>query len=203
MNKYIKNLIVEQNQQNKILVALNIFFNKLLELDIVENTITADLQHQLQGIDRLITLSDGYVVSVDDKNQLSVQLLQEPVGKQSNSIYLEYRREYSTGRESRGIFSKNNNFICIMTGDNYAVIFDMELLKPTFEEFSEELIAKYGYDNNNIAYTEHQEVQSRGDFDSYSFTGYYLRLSFQDLFNELLLAHTFAIIDIDNQKVIL
>lgn len=202
-NKYIHNLVVEQDNQNKILLALEIFFNKLFELEIVENTITPDIQHQLQGIDRLITLSDGYVVSVDDKNQLSVQLLQEPRGKQSNSIYLEYRREYSTGRKSRGIFSKNNNFICIMTGDNYAVIFDMELLKPTFEEFSEELIAKYGYDNNNIAYTEHQEVQSRGDFDSYSFTGYYLRLSFQDLFNELLLAHTFAIIDIDNQKVIL
>lgn len=34
-NKYIKNLIVEQDNQNKILLALEIFFNKLFDLEIV------------------------------------------------------------------------------------------------------------------------------------------------------------------------
>lgn len=202
-NQYIHNLVVEQDNQNKILLALEIFFNKLFELEIVENTITSDIQHQMKGIDRLITLSDGSVVAVDDKNQLSVQLFREPRGKQSDSIYIEYRREYSTGKTSEGIFNKKSDLIAILTGDDYAVIIDLPLLKYTFEDVGEELVAKYGYDKEGNAYVTHQSVNSRGDFPSYEFDGYYLRLNAFELENELNIAHCFAVVDLQNHKVIM
>lgn len=202
-NKYIHNLVVEQDNQNKILLALEIFFNKLFELEIVENTITPDIQHQMKGIDRLVTLSDGSVIAVDDKNQLSVQLFREPVGKQSDSIYLEYRRKYSTGSTSEGIFNKKSDLIAILTGDNYAIIIDLPLLKYTFEDIGEELVAKYGYDKEGNAYVTHQSVNSRGDFPSYEFDGYYLRLNAFELENELNIAHCFAVVDLQNHKVIM
>lgn len=202
-NKYIHNLVVEQDNQNKILLALEIFFNKLFNLEIVENTITPDIQHQMKGIDRLITLSDGSVVAVDDKNQLSVQLFREPRGKQSDSIYIEYRREYSTGNESEGIFNKKSDLIAILTGDNYAVIIDLPLLKYTFEDIGEELIQKYGYDSSGNAYVTHQAVNTRGDFPSYEFDGYYLRLDAFDLDTELEIAHCFAVVDIESKKIIM
>lgn len=202
-NKYIHNLVVEQDNQNKILLALEIFFNKLFDLEIVENTITPDIQHQMKGIDRLITLSDGSVVAVDDKNQLSVQLFREPRGKQSDSIYLEYRRKYSTGSTSEGIFNKKSDLIAILTGDNYAVIIDLPLLKYTFEDIGEELIQKYGYDSLGNAYVTHQAVESRGDFPSYAFDGYYLRLDAFDLDNELEIAHCFAVVDLETQRIIM
>lgn len=205
MSNYIKNLIVEQNQQNKILLALSIFFKDLYDLDITNNTICNDRQHQNHAIDRIITLEDNSTIYVDDKNQLSVQLKRKPIGKQSDKIYLEYKRRYDSNKTSFGIFSdyKKNDLLAILTGDNFCVIFDMELLKLAFEDNAEELVAKYGYDDNNIAYTEYQEVNKRGEFDSYAFEGYYLRLSLQDLSEELLLAHTFAVVDIDKQIVIL
>lgn len=202
-HQYIHNLIVEQDNQNKILLALEIFFNKLFELEIVENTITPDIQHQMKGIDRLVTLSDGSVVAVDDKNQLSVQLFREPRGKQSDSIYLEYRRKYSTGSTSEGIFNKKSDLIAILTGDDYAVIIDLPLLKYTFEDIGEELVQKYGYDSSGNAYVTHQAVNSRGDFPSYEFNGYYLRLNAFELENELNIAHCFAVIDLQNHKVIM
>lgn len=203
MSTYIKNLIVEQDNQNKILLALEIFFNKLFELEIVENTITPDIQHQMKGIDRLVTLSDGSVVAVDDKNQLSVQLFREPRGKQSDKIFLEYRREYSNGKESEGIFNKKSDLICILTGDDYAVIIDLPLLKYTFEDMGEELIHKYGYDSSGNAYVTHQAVNTRGDFPSYDFDGYYLRLDAFDLDTELEIAHCFAVVDIESKKIIM
>lgn len=202
-NSYIKNLIVEQDNQNKILLALEIFFNKLFELEIVENTITSDIQHQMKGIDRLVTLSDGSVVAVDDKNQLSVQLFREPRGKQSDSIYLEYKRKYSTGSTSEGIFNKKSDLIAILTGDNYAIIIDLPLLKYTFEDIGEELVQKYGYDSSGNAYVTHQAVDSRGDFPRYEFDGYYLRLDAFDLDNELEIAHCFAIVDLETQRIIM
>ena len=202
-HQYIHNLIVEQDNQNKILLALEIFFNKLFELEIVENTITPDIQHQMKGIDRLVTLSDGSVVAVDDKNQLSVQLFREPRGKQSDSIYIEYRREYSNGKTSEGIFNKKSDLIAILTGDNYAVIIDLPLLKYTFEDVGEELIQKYGYDKEGNAYVTHQSVNSRGDFPSYEFDGYYLRLDAFDLDNELNIAHCFAVVDLETQRIIM
>lgn len=202
-NKYIHNLVVEQDNQNKILLALEIFFNKLFELEIVENTITPDIQHQMKGIDRLITLSDGSVVAVDDKNQLSVQLFREPRGKQSDSIYLEYRRKYSTGSTSEGIFNKKSDLIAILTGDDYAVIIDLPLLKYTFEDVGEELIDKYGYDSSGNAYVTHQSVNNRGDFPSYDFDGYYLRLDAYDLDTELEIAHCFAVIDLKTHRIIM
>ena len=203
MSTYIKNLIVEQDNQNKILLALEIFFNKLFDLEIVENTITPDIQHQMKGIDRLVTLSDGSVVAVDDKNQLSVQLFREPRGKQSDKIFLEYRREYSNGKESEGIFNKKSDLICILTGDDYAVIIDLPLLKYTFEDVGEELIHKYGYDSSGNAYVTHQAVNTRGDFPSYDFDGYYLRLDAFDLDTELEIAHCFAVVDIESKKIIM
>lgn len=202
-NQYIHNLVVEQDNQNKILLALEIFFNKLFELEIVENTITPDIQHQMKGIDRLVTLSDGSVVAVDDKNQLSVQLFREARGKQSDSIYIEYKRKYSTGSTSEGIFNKKSDLIAILTGDNYAVIIDLPLLKYTFEDVGEELIQKYGYDKEGNAYVTHQSVNSRGDFPSYEFDGYYLRLNAFELENELNIAHCFAVVDLQNHKVIM
>lgn len=202
-NSYIKNLIVEQDNQNKILLALEIFFNKLFELEIVENTITSDIQHQMKGIDRLVTLSDGSVVAVDDKNQLSVQLFREPRGKQSDSIYLEYRREYSTGSTSEGIFNKKSDLIAILTGDDYAVIIDLPLLKYTFEDIGEELVQKYGYDSSGNAYVTHQAVETRGDFPSYEFDGYYLRLDAFDLDTELNIAHCFAVVDLNTKRIIM
>lgn len=206
MSNYIKNLIVEQNQQNKILLALSIFFRDLYDLDITNNIICWDRQHQNHAIDRIITLEDNSTIYVDDKNQLSVQLnRRKPVGKQSDKIYLEYKRRYDSNKTSHGIFSdyKKNDLLAILTGDNYCVIFDMQLLEAVWEDISEDLIQKYGYDDNNIAFTEYQEVEARGEFDSYAFTGYYLRLSLQDLSEELLLSHTFAVVDLDNQQVIL
>lgn len=205
MSNYIKNLIVEQNQQNKILLALSIFFRDLYNLDITNNIICNDRQHQNHAIDRIITLEDGSTIYVDDKNQLSVQLNRKPVGKQSDKIYLEYKRRYDSNKTSYGIFSnyKKNDLLAILTGDNYCVIFDMQLLEAVWEDISEDLIQKYGYDDNDIAYTEYQEVDKRGEFDGYAFTGYYLRLSLQDLSEELLLSHTFAVVDLDNQQVIL
>lgn len=202
-NKYIHNLVVEQDNQNKILLALEIFFNKLFELEIVENTITSDIQHQMKGIDRLITLSDGSVVAVDDKNQLSVQLFRESRGKQSDSIYIEYRREYSTGKTSEGIFNKKSDLIAILTGDDYAIIIDLPLLKYTFEDIGEELVQKYGYDSLGNAYVTHQSVNSRGDFPSYEFDGYYLRLNAFELENELNIAHCFAVVDLETQRIIM
>ena len=205
MSNYIKNLIVEQNQQNKILLALSIFFRDLYNLDITNNIICNDRQHQNHAIDRIITLEDGSTIYVDDKNQLSVQLKRKPIGKQSDKIYLEYKRRYDSKKTSYGIFSnyKKNDLLAILTGDNYCVIFDMQLLEAVWEDISEDLIQKYGHDDNDIAYTEYQEVDKRGEFDSYAFTGYYLRLSLQDLSEELLLSHTFAVVDLDNQQVIL
>lgn len=205
MSNYIKNLIVEQNQQNKILLALSIFFRDLYDLDITNNIICKDRQHQNHAIDRIITLEDNSTIYVDDKNQLSVQLKRQLVGKQSDKIYLEYKRRYDSKKTSYGIFSdyKKNDLLAILTGDNYCVIFDMQLLEAVWEDISEDLIQKYGYDDNDITYTEYQEVDKRGEFDSYAFTGYYLRLSLQDLSEELLLSHTFAVVDLDNQQVIL
>lgn len=202
---YVKNIVVEQNQQNKILLALSIFFRDLYDLDITNNAICNDRQHQNHGIDRIITLEDGSTIYVDDKNQLSVQLKRQLVGKQSDKIYLEYKRRYDSNKTSFGIFSdyKKNDLLAILTGDNYCIIFDMQLLETVWEDVGEELIEKYGYNDNNVAYTEYQEVDKRGEFDSYAFTGYYLRLSLQDLAEELILAHTFAVVDLNQQQVIL
>lgn len=202
-HQYIHNLVVEQDNQNKILLALEIFFNKLFDLEIVENTITPDIQHQMKGIDRLVTLSDGSVVAVDDKNQLSVQLFREPRGKQSDSIYIEYKRKYSTGSSSEGIFNKKSDLIAILTGDDYAVIIDLPLLKYTFEDVGEELIQKYGHDSSGNAYVKHQSVETRGDFSSYEFDGYYLRLDAFDLDTELEIAHCFAVVDLNTHRIIM
>lgn len=219
--QYKKNISTEKKNQKLLHKGLQILFNHN-GIKVIADEIATDKELQNKGMDRILVIEDKLknrtIITVDDKNQKSVHLVDSIKGKQSDRIYLEYQRAYKRPnnkvRISNGIFSKSkeNDLLAILTGDNFLIVFDMYKFKDRWFTCNEgiyksSLIVDYGFttDYENETYTVNkiqQDVYKRDNFNEYHFMGYYLRVTYSELIQDDRFSDLFSIVDIDNEKVI-
>lgn len=219
--EYAKNINTELNNQEKISRGLKAALN-YYGLNIVSEEIIFNKKDQNKGIDRRLIVEDTdgnqATITGDDKTQGSVQLLMEPRGKQSDKIYLEYKRHYldqnnKTISYSRGIFSehKENDILLILTGDNHLILFDMNKFRERWNEkscnYRNALITDYGFtidkDNETIEINKiKQDLFKRDNFNEYHYRGYYLRLTFMELIQDKRISDLFDVVDINRNVLI-